>query len=169
MDWLKENHKLTHWVTKYKYAIIILLVGLVFLLIPTKTDSPETVPLETASASTQQPTTAQELEQILSMIHGAGEVRVMLTVGRGEETVYQADLQNVDIQTGLAEKSTTVIVTDASRQEAGLVRQKNPQTYLGAIVVCQGGDDPSVCLAIVQAVSDVTGLGADQISVLKMK
>lgn len=93
----------------------------------------------------------------------------MLSVSRGEETVYQSDPQNVNEETGMVNKSTTVIITDANRQEAGLVRQKNPQTYLGAIVVCQGGDDPSVCLAIVQAVSDVTGLGADQISVLKMK
>lgn len=169
MDWLKENRKLTHWIGKYKYAAIILLAGVALMLIPARPDSVENTPQETVAVSLQTPTATEELEQILSMIHGAGEVKVMLSVSRGEETVYQSDPQNVNEETGMVNKSTTVIITDANRQEAGLVRQKNPQTYLGAIVVCQGGDDPSVCLAIVQAVSDVTGLGADQISVLKMK
>jgi stage III sporulation protein AG len=40
---------------------------------------------------------------------------------------------------------------------------------MGAIVVCQGGDQPTVRLAILDAVSKVTGLGADKISILKMK
>jgi stage III sporulation protein AG len=40
---------------------------------------------------------------------------------------------------------------------------------MGAIVLCQGADVPSVRLAIVDAVSKVTGLVANQISVLKMK
>jgi stage III sporulation protein AG len=65
--------------------------------------------------------------------------------------------------------SDTVIITDSSRNESGLIRQVNPPVYLGAIVLCQGGDRPSVRLAIVDAVSKVTGLGADRISVLKMK
>jgi stage III sporulation protein AG len=169
LDWLKENRKLTNWISKYKYPTIVLLVGLVFLLIPGKTESAVDTPYETQPSSSAPITATQELEQILAMIHGAGEVKVMLSVSQGEETIYQSDPQSIDEHTGLVEKNSTVIITDANRQEAGLVRQRNPQTYLGAIIVCQGGDDPSVCLAIVQAVSDVTGLGADQISVLKMK
>ena len=169
MDWLKENRKLTQWITKYKYAAIILLAGVALMLIPARADTTENTPQETMAVPLQTPNATQELEQILSMIHGAGEVKVMLSVSRGEETIYQSDPQNINEETGLVDKSATVIITDANRQEAGLVRQKNPQTYRGAIVVCQGGDNPSVCLAIVQAVSDVTGLGSDQISVLKMK
>jgi len=36
-------------------------------------------------------------------------------------------------------------------------------------VVCQGADDPAVRLAVSQAVSSVTGISTDRISVLKMK
>jgi stage III sporulation protein AG len=36
-------------------------------------------------------------------------------------------------------------------------------------VICQGAADPAVRLAVVEAVADATGLGADRISVLKMK
>jgi stage III sporulation protein AG len=63
----------------------------------------------------------------------------------------------------------TVIITDAQRAQQGLVKQVNPPVYLGAVVVCQGADRASVRLAIVEAVANATGLGADKISVLKMK
>ena len=60
-------------------------------------------------------------------------------------------------------------MTDGQRGQTGLVRQVLPATYRGAVVVCQGADDPRIRLAIVEAVSMATGLGADRISVLKMK
>ena len=62
-----------------------------------------------------------------------------------------------------------MIIVDADRKESGLIKQVNPQKYLGAIVVCQGADSPSVRLAITQAVSRIIGLSADKICVLKMK
>ena len=37
------------------------------------------------------------------------------------------------------------------------------------LIVCEGGDDANVRLSIVDAVSKITGLGADRISVLKMR
>jgi len=64
---------------------------------------------------------------------------------------------------------TTITVTGTNRNEEGLIKQINPPTYLGAIIICQGADSASVRLAIVDAVSKLTGLGADSIAVLKMK
>ena len=96
-------------------------------------------------------------------------VQVMLTLASGEETLYQT---NEDYSIGdntNTKRSDTVTVTDAQRNETGLIRQQNPPKYLGAIVVCNGADSPEVRLAVVEAVSKVTGLGADDISVLKMK
>ena len=66
-------------------------------------------------------------------------------------------------------KKDTVIVTDGDRAQNGLVQQLLPPTYLGAIIVCEGGDRAEVRLAIAKAVSRYTGLGIDRISVLKMK
>ena len=60
-------------------------------------------------------------------------------------------------------------MTDNQRAESGLVCQRFPPIYKGAIIVAEGGDLASVKLAIVDAVSDATGLGADKISVLKME
>ena len=61
------------------------------------------------------------------------------------------------------------MTTDSDRNETGLVHQINPPVYLGAVVLAQGADNPVVKLSIVEAVSKVTGLGADKISVLKMQ
>ena len=98
----------------------------------------------------------------------AGKVRVLLTESIGEEIIYQTDI-NSNTSTNLNDTSSdTVIVSDAERSESGLVRQVNPPVYLGAIIICEGADNPVVRLGIVEAVSTVTGLGADRISVLKM-
>ena len=39
----------------------------------------------------------------------------------------------------------------------------------GAVVVCEGGQDASVCLRVTRAVRCYTGLGADDIEVFKME
>ena len=96
-------------------------------------------------------------------------MEVLLTQVTGEETFYQTD---EDISTGESTsdvRSDTVLVNGADRSETGLVRQVNPPTYQGAIVLCQGADSAQVKLSIVEAVMSVTGLRSDCITVLKMK
>ena len=111
----------------------------------------------------------ESLSDILSQIKGAGNVRVLLTLQRGEETIYQTDSHTTEGSDSYSAQIDTVMITGSERGQSGLIKQINPPIYLGAIVVCQGADSPSVRLAVVEAVSKVTGLGADRISVLKMK
>ena len=166
MDWVSMKDKLTGLVGKYKFVILILLVGLVLMLIPSdresaKVDSPAAAAAETVDVS-------QKLQQILGKMDGVGRVEVMLSVAFGEKTIYQHD-QDISGGESGTNRLDTVIVTDSNRTESGLVQQVNPPTYLGAIIVCQGADNVSVRLNIIEAVSKVTGLGTDRISVLKMK
>ena len=161
MDMTVLKEKAAQWIGKYKYLVLILLVGIGLMLIPSGNRQTEEAvvqiqtPVQTASL-------ADELEDILSNIKGAGKVQVMLTVKNGEQTVYQTDMPATDRQ-------DTVIITDEDRAQNGLVQQIISPTYRGAIVLCHGADNASVCLAIKEAVSKVTGLDASQISVLKMK
>ena len=169
MDIGKLRSRLPELVNKYKYAALVVLVGIVLMTIPSisikKTDSAGTV----QSEENTEDTTAQQLSHILSQIAGAGKVEVMLTLASGEETVYQTN-ENITIsENGSSSQKTTVTVTDSERNQSGLICQKIPARYMGAVVVCQGADSPTVQLAVVEAVSKVTGLGADRISVLKMK
>ena len=158
--------KLTAGIKKYRYAIIILLIGICLMYLPFKKNEPEII----QTVETEEAISINDmLSEILSSIAGAGDVKVLLTVAKGEEILYQSNASVASSETGNNTQSNTVTVTDAQRNENGLVRQINPPVYQGAIIACQGADSPSVRLAIVNAVSKVTGLGADQISVLKMK
>ena len=160
MDFKGVKEKCTELWRKYRYAILVLILGVVLMLIPGKTEGANEIPSEVQTET--QPDMEQRLEGILSQISGAGKVCVMVTVAEGEQILYQQDSDT-------GGRQDTVIITDEKRNQQGLVQQILPQTYQGVIVVCQGANHASVRLSIIEAVSKVTGLGTDKIVVLKMK
>lgn len=111
----------------------------------------------------------QKLSNLLSQMAGAGRVKVLLTEATGEQIFYQEDRDASAGGQSQTTRTDTVIVTDGTHTQEGLIRQVNPPTYLGAVVLCQGADQPSVRLAITEAVANATGLGYHKITVLKMK
>lgn len=139
------------------YLALILGVGIVLMLMPSGKENTG----EPAAAVQESPDLQSELAEILGAMDGVGRVKVLLTVAAGEQVIYQLDESSTS--------TDTVLITDDSRTEQGLIRQVIPPTYRGAIVVCQGADSPAVRLAVVEAVSRVTGLRTDNITVLKMK
>lgn len=155
---------------KYRYAVIVLLIGLILMAIPeikSGTSAESNTSVDPGKSSVQ--SLEQKLSELLSKVDGAGEVEVILTVAAGEEIIYQTNDDCADTDTTFSNNRNTVTVTDSDRNQTGLVRQVKSETYQGAIVVCSGANNPAVRLAIVDAVSRVTGLGANCISVLKMK
>ena len=153
------------WIAKYKYALLILALGLGLMLLPEQ----EEVQVQEESIQTQETTMQEHLQQILSQIDGAGRVEVLLSEAQGSQTLYQTDTQSDLNGENVSTDEKTVIVTDSDRNESGLILRKDPPVYLGAVIVCQGADRAEVKLAIVEAVRCATGLGANQISVVKMK
>ena len=149
---------------EYKYAAIILAIGLIFMILPgKKTTSTPTIQQE-KEVVTSEPL-QDLLSAILSSMDGAGKVKVLLTQSEGERTIYQTDLQEGENNI----EESTVIISGAGKEQIGLVKQTLAPKYLGAIILCQGADKASVRLAIVEAVSSATGLSTDKIAVLKMK
>ncbi|MBQ9761655.1 MAG: hypothetical protein IJV82_01095 [Oscillospiraceae bacterium] len=159
MDLTKFREKTAGAIKKYRYAILVLIIGIGLMLIPNgsnRSKSEQTAPSESLQADE-----TEALTQILSQVKGAGKVKVLLTLASGERIIYQTDDD--------AQRKDTVIVTNSDRAQQGLVEKVLAPEYRGAVVVCQGADDVSVRLAIVEAVSCATGLGTDKITVLKMK
>ena len=157
------------FIKKYQYILLIIVIGFILLMIPSKVkvkeESKETVILqEEKSLDTQ-----HALSAMLSKINGAGKVEVLLTFLTEEEYVYQTNENSSDSQETVSKQIDTVTVTDSGRNETGLVKKILAPTYRGAVVICEGADEPSVRLAIVDAVANATGLTTDRISVLKMK
>lgn len=155
MDIGKWGSRAADAVKKYRWPVLVLILGLVLLMLPTgsKTEKKAEAPRQTQAP---QPDIQAQLEAILSQIQGVGKVKVMLTQAAGERYVYQ-----FDEDTG----KETVIITDGDRNESPVISQVLPPEFLGAIIVCQGAKEPAVKLAVVEAVSKLTGLSSDRISV----
>ena len=165
-----DGTKVREFLGKYKYAALILLIGLVLMLLPDFSGkNMESHDSSLITQTEQKQDSETRLEEILSQIQGAGKVSVMLTTSKGAETIYQTDNETINGNDTGSIRVDTVIISEENRSENGLIRQVNPAVYQGAIVVCQGADNPSVKLAITEAVSKITGLGADRICVVKMK
>ena len=111
--------------------------------------------------------TERAMEEILSKISGVGRVDVMLTLHSGGELVlaqdtslrYSGPTQNPDTY---ERTSDTVSGTGGV-----VVTQEKYPLYRGALVVCEGADQAQVRLAMTQAVSALTGLGTDRITICK--
>ena len=158
------------FVKKYAPALALGLIGILILLWPKKQ-----TPQQTETVSAAQPTaqslmeTEQRLATLLSHIEGAGDVQVMLSLRTGAETVYQTDTKRSSGESGDTQEITTVLCTQSGSSKTPLVKKTEYPVYQGAVVVCAGADSAQVRLAIVEAVSSLTGLGSDKITVVKMK
>ena len=169
MDIKAVPKKLYNLIKKYRYALLILAIGFVLVTLPNTADQPKNNISEETEDAHVEPSFEDRLTSVLSLVEGAGQVRVILTIAEGEEIVYQTNDNIASTNDSSSKSIDTVTITDAQRNQNGLICQINPATYQGIIIVCQGADKPSVRLNLVDAVSKLTGLGASHISVLKMK
>jgi stage III sporulation protein AG len=163
MDRDVVKQKAMGWIKRlgvYKYVLLVIAAGALLLLWPEQETADavdDTTGAEEENFSVE--TLEHKLETVLSQIDGAGSVSVMLTVKSGMERVLAQDSSNGDTE-------TVVISTGSGKQEVVLLTQKYPD-FQGALVVCEGGDEPQVRLLITQAVAALTGLGTARISVCK--
>ncbi len=153
---------------KYKYVLLVLLVGVLLLLFPSgEKEEGKTNAILTQESVSQFSREALEekLKRTLSQVEGAGEVYVILTLKEGPKQVLAQEGSATETT---RETAPVLASRGGGIQEPVTVQEMGP-SYLGALVVAQGAGDPSVKLALTQAVSALTGLGADKISVCKGK
>ncbi len=165
MDWDTLGSRWQVLLKRYRYILVIILAGLLLITMPDKDPVPEPMIVSKENV----PILEEAIAQLLSRVEGAGAVQVLLTELEGEEILYQTD-ETISSGTNTQDiRKETILVSGSDRMESGLVRQRNPPKYLGAVILCQGADKASVRLTLVDAVSKLTGLGSDKICVLKMK
>ena len=162
MEWIEKKESIAAYVRKYKYLFLMILLGILLMVVPEtgKKEQGEQTPYEEKPCGLQ-----EALEEILSHVSGAGNVKVLLTEAEGEYTVYQENENSTENSI----RRESVIVSSSNGDDWGLIRQTNPPVYQGAVIVCEGADDANVRLSVVKAVMSATGLTSDHITVLKME
>lgn len=91
-----------------------------------------------------------------------GIVLLLLPSGSGNRRTEKADYSAKE------EKLSEVLsAIDGVGSCKVLLRESEKNEKGGAIVVCEGADEPGVCLKIKNAVAAYTGLGSNRIVILK--
>ncbi|MDR1116805.1 MAG: stage III sporulation protein AG [Oscillospiraceae bacterium] len=171
-DYLKLIKK---YADKYKYLLIIICAGIILLILPSSSDSKAVSNEESLAGEQYEEYKLGEVEKKISgalrEIEGVGKTEVVLTLKSTMETVYQTDSQS---NRALSETSDaldinvqTVTVSAGSGLQKALVVKRIYPEYMGALIVCEGGDRAAVRLEVTNAVSALTGLGSDKITVVK--
>ena len=165
------KEKLISYVKKYRYVALVVLAGVVLMLLPsgkgeqqTSSDQPVNVSEAYSLAETE-----KRLEQLLGRIRGVGQVQVMLTLKSGSSLQLAENRSTSLRDTEDRQDRDVVTLNRGSGYEDVVVTEQTYPVYQGAVIVCQGAGDSGVHLAVVQAVSVLTGLGSDKITVVQWK
>ncbi|MCL2235185.1 MAG: hypothetical protein FWB98_01945 [Defluviitaleaceae bacterium] len=137
-------------------------------------------PVVTSTLS-QESYIAQQMEEILSLVAGAGQVRVMLTLG-SSASVYAQNTQinlaitteedgeggvrNIDTETS---SHTYVMVRQGDGSERPLRIQELRPNIEGVIIVAEGAGDVVVRDALVRAAHTVLGIAVHRVQVFQMQ
>ena len=153
---------------KYKFVILVVVAGAVLLLWPGGKVVKNTASSAQAAEARDLET---EMEEILSKIAGVGQVQVMLTEDAdGEKQLAQDTELSYSGSTKAPEdysRCSEVVLADSGGEDTVVVTRQQYPTYRGALVVCQGGDQADVRLAVTEAVAALTGLSSDRVTVAK--
>ena len=160
------------WLTllgAYKYVLIVVAAGILCLVWPGGGQAEE--PDRTESVSLDLEAVQAEMEEILSAIEGAGELRLMLTVDAGPRRQLAGDTSlsysgAVEAPEDYQRTNQPLVLSGGGAEEVVVTEEVYP-TFRGALVVCQGAGDPAVKLTVTEAVSALTGLGSDRICVVQ--
>lgn len=179
MKWSERTRGLMRQLGKFKYPLLVLLLGLVILAIPGRDaeappEEPAAPAAETAAEAAEDGLTSleQRLSALLSKMEGAGRVEVILQYAAGPRVVYQTD-SNQEVTTDAEGKRTVAqmetVLSPGGSTDGPVTVQTIEPSFRGALIAAEGADDAAVKLDLVSAVSSLTGLGADDITVIKMK
>ena len=107
--------------------------------------------------------TEQKLEELLSTVDGAGQVRVMLTwEGSSERQVEKDRISNVD-----SVEEETIYQENDSGKYPYVVSWTNPKVT-GVLVIAEGGGNTKVKAEILEAVQALFGIEPHKIKIMKM-
>lgn len=109
-----------------------------------------------------------KLEEMIALISGAGETRVIVTLECDYETVYAKD-GSVAKDSDSTDEDSEYIIIDSQDVQGGLVLKTVTPKIRGVAVVCAGGDSIYVKTAVTELLSAVLDIGTNHISISKLR
>ena len=158
---------------KYKFAAMIVLAGVLLMLLPTsrRTAAEQSSTLRPEGETFSLEQVEQRMESILGQIEGVGKLQVMLTLSSGPQLqlAEDTDLSRSGGTSESRSRQETVTLNRGSGYQEVIITNQVYPVYQGALIVCQGAGSSAVRLALIEAVSALTGLSTDRITVVKWK
>ena len=123
----------------------------------------------------------ERLVKLVESIDGVDEAKVMVTLENGIEYVYanenqmQRDLtedmgeENSRLQDRLSKENKLIIIDGEGGNKTALVEKKLEPVIKGIAIVCSGRGGAVTEKTIVDTVTTVLGVGANQVNVAKLK
>ena len=174
MNYKAITEKIKVLISDKKISAILVLIVLVIiiLLINTtedKTNLPENTETTTAisvlSITDIQSEIENRLEEMIRTVHGAGNVRVMVSLSSSGEYIYAENSRKENNgEKQMQDNEIVIYESDNGNDEGLIVSVKSPEIS-GVAVVCDGGNSSVVRAEITELVTSLFGIGADRVYV----
>ena len=118
-----------------------------------------------------------KLENLLSQVKGAGNIKVMISIFNGKEILLAQDINSSESKINENDKSGSQKETFEEKKETKkiiindkpLVIKEIMPEITGAIIVAEGGDNAFIKSELIRATQIILNIDAHKIRVLKMK
>lgn len=163
-----------------KRSVAVLgIIGFLLLLVPKVLPKSDKTTSTVSTADTFIQQTEERLCAIIGNIEGAGRCRVMVTLENGVEYIYATEERNntdrtEDLSGGDSlltqrdDSESSVIIVETDNGREGLLVTELQPTVRGVVVVCEGGDNETVCTRIEQAVTVALNLSPKRVCITKL-
>lgn len=168
----ENNGKWLDKIKKIKHKEIIIAIVVIMVAILTYTfyvNGQDKV--ESKEVTTSESLTA-ELEQVLGAIKGVGDVKLLIVYNGGDRLDIAYDenktttvIEEDGVRTEITEDNSIPIMVNGD--EPLVIGTKRAEID-GVLVVCEGGDDQAVRVAVMQAISTLLKVDYNSINVLAM-
>lgn len=174
MNYKAITEKIKVLISDKKISAVLVAIVLVFIILlinntEEKTKMPvnaeTTTMVSVLSINDIQSEIEKQLEEMIKNVHGAGNVRVMVSLSSSGEYIYAENSKkenNGDKQ--LQDNEIVIYESDNGSDEGLIVSVKSPEIS-GVAVVCDGGNSSVVRSEITELVTSLFGIGADRVYV----
>lgn len=170
MDYKEKIKKFLGQIKNTKLLVIIFILGIVLMLFPTGNgEKDKEVILGEESGTEYKQNIEKELEKALSLVKGAGNVKVLVNLENDGESFMAKDEKNEKDENSQGYEESYVLKNDNGGGQSPVVLKKNTPKISGVLVVAEGAGNENIKNELTLAVRAVLGVKPHRVYVLCKK